>query len=262
MLTNLFIKLGWSRDDFKWLFLQIVAVAALISSNVFDVPYWADYLGVPLSPTALHWIFGISALVLWLSGRYNSSPLPSGQAMASGVVKGSSAERLPVLVLLVVLAGGSFGCATAGKVPPDVAVASYGTDVLKAATDFQRTVTQMTDSKLLPVATAQQITDQIAIIDQKAGPVSDALKAYHAATTPLEKQSKAALIQTLVTQLNGPLANILGIAVPSGTVSRITKLVGDVMAVISAIQMEVAKGLGSASTRGFTSAISGVQYAH
>lgn len=139
------------------------------------------------------------------------------------------------------------GCATAGggKVAPDVAVASYGTDILKAATDLQRGVTQLTDSKLLPVATATKITDQIAIIDQKAPAVSQALKAYHSATTPLDKQSKAALVQTLVAQLNGPLTNILGISVPEGTVARITKLVGDTMAVISSIQMEVAKGLGS-----------------
>lgn len=129
MLTNLFIKLGWSRDDWKWLFLQIASVAALISSNVFDVPYWADYLGIPLSPTVLHWIFGSSALILWIAGRYNSSPLPSGQAMASGVVKGSPAERLPVLVLLIVLAGGSFGCATSTgrRIATVSAVAAHAT---------------------------------------------------------------------------------------------------------------------------------------
>lgn len=137
------------------------------------------------------------------------------------------------------------GCAT--NVKPDIAVAAYGTDILKAATELQRGVTQMTQSGLLPVATAQQITTQIEIIDQKAGPVSDALKAYHAATTPLDKQNRAQLIQTLIVQLNGPLASILGISVPSGTVDRITKLVGNTMSVIAAIQAEVAKGLGGGS---------------
>lgn len=136
------------------------------------------------------------------------------------------------------------GCAQ--NVKPDVAVASYGTDILKAATELQRGVTQMTDAKLLPVATAQKITDQVALVDQKSGPLSEALKAYHAATTSLDKQNKAALITTLIAQLNGPLAQILGISVPEGTVARLTKLVGDTMAIIGAIQLEVAKGLGAA----------------
>ncbi len=131
------------------------------------------------------------------------------------------------------------------KVAPDVAVAAYGTDILAAATQLQKGVTQMTDAKLLPVPTAQKITDQIDAINQKAGPVSDALKAYHSATTPLDKQSKAALVQNLITQLNGPLANILGISVPEGTTQRLTKLVADTMQVVAAIQAEIAKGLGS-----------------
>jgi len=157
-------------------------------------------------------------------------------------------RRIRSLVLIVALV--SMGC-TGGdpnkpKVAPDVAVAAYGTDILKAATDFQRSVTQMTQAGLIPIPTAQKITDQIAVIDQKAGPVSAALKAYHAATTPLDKQNKAQLIQTLIAQLNGPLTNLLGIAVPEGTVQRITKLVGTVLATVSAIQAEVAKGLGSA----------------
>ncbi len=158
-------------------------------------------------------------------------------------------RRSRSIVLAIVLACTlpfSTGCATAnGKVAPETAVAAYGTDILKAATDLQQGVTQLTDAKLLPVPTAQKISDQITVIAQKAPSVSDALKAYHAATTPLDKQSKAALVQTLVAQLNGPLANILGINVPEGTSQRITKLVGDTMAVVGAIQMEVAKGLGS-----------------
>lgn len=155
--------------------------------------------------------------------------------------------RSIVLAIALLVPLSLSACATAGGTKPDVAVAAYGTDILKAATDLQRGVTQMTQAKLLPVATAQKITDQIALIDEKAGPVSDALKAYHAATTPLDRQSKAQLIQTLIAQLNGPLANILGISVPEGTVQRVTKLVADTMAVVAAIQAEVAKGLGGAA---------------
>jgi hypothetical protein len=96
MLANLMIRLGWSRDDLKWLLLQLATVAALITSNVFDVPYWCAYLGVPLSTTVLHWIFGVSTLILWIAGRYNSSPLPSARAMAAGVVPGSPASPLTI----------------------------------------------------------------------------------------------------------------------------------------------------------------------
>ena len=148
-----------------------------------------------------------------------------------------------LVLMLTVTAVGSTSCATNTK--PDVAVAAYTTDLVKAATELQRGVTQLTEAKLLPVATAQTVTDQIEIFGQKGDEVSVALKAYHAATTPLEKQSKAALVQALITQLNGPLAKILGITFPEGTVQRITKLVGTTMSVVSAVQAEVAKGLGS-----------------
>lgn len=152
--------------------------------------------------------------------------------------------RSIVLAIALLIPLSLSACATAGGVKPDVAVASYGTDILKAATELQRSVTQMTQAGILPVATARKITDQIALIDQKAGPVSEALKAYHVSTNPLDKQNRAQLIQTLIGQLNGPLANILGIEVPAGTIERITKLVGNTMSVIAAIQAEVAKGLG------------------
>jgi hypothetical protein len=89
MLTNLLIKFGFSRDDAIWFWLQVVSVAGLISSNVFDVPYWAAYLHVPLSPTALHWIFAVTALVMYVAGRHDTSPLPSAAAMEFGMVPGS-----------------------------------------------------------------------------------------------------------------------------------------------------------------------------
>lgn len=76
MLTNFFITLGWTRDDWKWFWLQIVTVAALITSNVFDIQYWATYLGVTLTPTILRWIQALSALVLWISARNQASTLP------------------------------------------------------------------------------------------------------------------------------------------------------------------------------------------
>lgn len=76
MLTKLFVSFGWTRDDLKWVYLQLVSVAALIASGVFDLVYWCDYLSIPCSPVAIRWVQAISAFVLWVSARNASSKLP------------------------------------------------------------------------------------------------------------------------------------------------------------------------------------------
>lgn len=96
MLTRLLIRLGFSRDDLLWIWLQTVSVAGLISTNVFDMPYWLGYLGLTVSPLVLHWIMAAAALVLWISGHYHTSPLPSATAMQSGTVPGSPAASIVV----------------------------------------------------------------------------------------------------------------------------------------------------------------------
>jgi len=112
MLTNFFIRMGWSRDDLKWPILQIVSVAGLIASNTLDLPYWAAYLGIPLSTTALHWILTVAAIISWLAGTNRSSRLPSANAMASGTVVGSPvANRIVPMILIALLMGGAVGCA-------------------------------------------------------------------------------------------------------------------------------------------------------
>lgn len=108
MLANLFIKLGWSRDDAKWLWAEIITVAGLISSNVFDVPYWMAYLHIPLSPTALHWIFAICALVLYVAGKHDSSPLPS--AAQAEMAKPINPPKIVMLLPLLLIAGLTIHC--------------------------------------------------------------------------------------------------------------------------------------------------------
>lgn len=88
-LTALVIRLGWSRDDLKWHFTQLLTVAGLIVSGVIDLPYWATYLGLPLSTRGEHWIQVVAVVLLYLSGRYNASLLPSARTMAAGLVPGS-----------------------------------------------------------------------------------------------------------------------------------------------------------------------------
>lgn len=121
MLTRLFIWLGWSRDDWKFWWAQIVSLCALVVSGVFDITYWGNYLSIPISPTLLHWIMAVSAFVLWVSARHSATTLPSAQAMASGNVPGSPVakaddkvdlSRLGSLILILALAGGMAGCAT------------------------------------------------------------------------------------------------------------------------------------------------------
>ncbi len=89
VLTKLFIKCGWSRDDLKWGIAQIVSLCGLVTTGVFDVSRWAAYLGIPLSDTGKHWIMALCGLVLLIAGKFNSSPLYSKGAMESGLVAGS-----------------------------------------------------------------------------------------------------------------------------------------------------------------------------
>lgn len=166
--------------------------------------------------------------------------------MRSLAIRTSFHSMIALLALLSLCALFLGGCATNQK--PDVAVASTGTTILAAATELTNGVTTMVEGGLIPKATGAKIADQVQIVHDKAAQLSDALKAYHAATTPLEQQSKAALVQSLLTQLSGPLAQILQVNVPEGTVQRLSALVGRVMTVVGAIQQEVAKGLGGGST--------------
>lgn len=119
MLTNLFIWLGWSRDDLKWFWIQLVAGlvagAGLIADNLINVQYWVTYLGLPIGERGIHWVIFLAGAITWIAARSKRSALPSGAAMASGVVAGSPASKVSAILLACVLAGAvSFstpGCA-------------------------------------------------------------------------------------------------------------------------------------------------------
>lgn len=126
MFTRAFIWMGWSRDDWKFWWAQIVSLCALVVSGVFDITYWGNYLSIPISPTVLHWVMAVSAFVLWVSARHSATTLPSASAMASGDVPGSpvakaddkvDVSKYGPLVLVLLLAAGSWGCA---KAPPSL----------------------------------------------------------------------------------------------------------------------------------------------
>lgn len=133
--------------------------------------------------------------------------------------------------------------------PPDVAAAQISTDVLKAATLLQNEVNRLTAARVMPVPIGQAITDANKVVSAKAGQLSTALKAYHAATSPSTRASTAAEIQALITGLSEPLAAILGLTLPAGAVQSVTRLIGGVMQAVGAIQLEIAKGLSGALER-------------
>jgi len=134
--------------------------------------------------------------------------------------------------------------ACAGNKKPDVQVAGTTADVVAALTEFQHLVTQSTDSGALPVEKGKQLTTIVEAAVAKGKDVSSALKAYHAATA-VDEQSKAATVQTLITELNGPVGQLLGVQFPGSIAADASKLIGNVMLAISAVQNELAKGLGA-----------------
>ena len=143
----------------------------------------------------------------------------------------------------------SASCATSGQRPPDVAVAQTGTAIVSAATELQNTVNQLTAAGTLPVAAGQKITDANKVVASKAAQLSTALKAYHAATSLADRSVKASEVQALITQLSGPLSEMLGVQLPAGAAQTVSRAIGNVMQVVGAIQAEIAKGLSGALLR-------------
>lgn len=167
--------------------------------------------------------------------------------MMTRALRASFHSIIAILAVMSVCALVLGGCATtSSNVKPDVAAAHYGATILEATAALQNGITDMTRAKLIPVATAQKLTGFVEQIYTRSGELETVLKAYHAATTPSEQQSKAALVQNLLTQLSGPLASMLDVggSVQGSAVQRLTKLIGTVMSVVGAIQSDVAKGLG------------------
>jgi hypothetical protein len=143
-------------------------------------------------------------------------------------------------------------CATSSdptKRPVDVAIAQTGTDIVGAATELQNTVNQLTAVGTLPVAAGQKITDANKVVASKATQLSEALKAYHAATSLADRSAKASQVQSLITDLSGPLSTMLGVQLPAGAAQSVSRAIGTVMQVVGAIQGELAKGLQGAVLR-------------
>lgn len=74
-ITNYLIAHGVSRDSTIWFWGKLLSISALIVAGVVDVNYWSTYLGVHIPEVGLHWIQVIAVAILYLSGKYDTSPL-------------------------------------------------------------------------------------------------------------------------------------------------------------------------------------------
>lgn len=138
----------------------------------------------------------------------------------------------------------AFLCACGANQRPDVVVAQTTKSIVDAATDLQHEVNRLTEAKAIPLTASDALAKASQTVYDKSGQVSDALKAYHAAATLTDRTQQASKVQTLLAQLDGPIADALNVKLPEGVGANLSKLVGVVMQAVAAIQAEVAKGLG------------------
>lgn len=76
MLTNLLLTLGLNRDHWAFLLGKVVSIAALITTGVLDVGYWACDIGLDITSHQVHLVQVGAVVVLYLSGQYSTSQLP------------------------------------------------------------------------------------------------------------------------------------------------------------------------------------------
>ena len=71
-LTNLLLSLGLTRDSLVWFWSRLVTGALLIGSGLVPL---TNYVG----PGTAKALTVTAVLILWLSGKYDSSPLPGAK---------------------------------------------------------------------------------------------------------------------------------------------------------------------------------------
>ena len=85
MIDPLFKKLGWTRDDVKLVWGQVISGALLVTSGVID-------LSAYVTPAHLHLIQTLAIAILYLSGKIGNSGLPGADDGAK--VTPSTAAKL------------------------------------------------------------------------------------------------------------------------------------------------------------------------
>lgn len=252
MLTNLFISLGWSRDDLKFYWIQliggIVSVAGLIADNAFDVSYWAKYVGIPLSEHGLHVILAAAMGVVWIASRARRSSLPSAAAMASGSVPGSPiVTRISVVLLACVLAGAAAlsmtACASTAPPPTKAAAVADNATKVEQSANVILHAAQQGNSDILPSGRPLISNDAlvaVALAVNKIGhlgiDLKSALADYAAALKAgADVGAQRAVATKVLADIATTLADI-GKAIPSGTLSAIDQAVTDILFVLNLVK--------------------------
>lgn len=145
------------------------------------------------------------------------------------------------LIPLIILLGLFVGCAQNN--PPEVTVLQTGSTVLDAATRLQRGITQLTDNKTLPVATAQKLTGYVQQVYDKSGPLGDAVQSYKSITDLNLRKQKASDIVQMIADINSPLSQILKESIPEGALKELATLVSNVVATVAQVQATIAQSL-------------------
>lgn len=68
-ITTLLLKYGVTRDSLLWVWSKLCAAAALVVAGFVPLDRY-------MSDQHQHWAVAVAAIVLFLAGQYNSSPLP------------------------------------------------------------------------------------------------------------------------------------------------------------------------------------------
>jgi hypothetical protein len=79
-LTQWLVSLGLTRDSLLWFWGRLVSGAVLIFSGLVPLDGY-------LSPNSQRVLRVMAAVVLWFSGKWDTSPLPSKAEVASGMTK-------------------------------------------------------------------------------------------------------------------------------------------------------------------------------
>lgn len=119
MIGKFLANLGWTRDDWKLVWAQVVFGAGLVLQGVFDIHQFAlDYFGLNISAREIRWFMLLCGIVTWIAAKQGNSGLPGKNDPPAGSV--SSVRKVAPMVILAVALGGaaltSTGCA--GKTAP------------------------------------------------------------------------------------------------------------------------------------------------
>jgi len=151
-ITNTLLALGVTRDSFIWFWSRLVAGATLVLTagplGYLD-PYFSD--------DTQKWIVLGCAIVLWLAGKYDTSPLPGASSPPRNF-----AGRGTYMVLALALGGSLLLAGCASRELPDLP------DVPAQVTAVDQDVRAGAAKALGILSAASRLADRISQIEDQA----------------------------------------------------------------------------------------------